>query len=186
MTGICADKAASRTNHGRHLGAQQSTRYLVPRSRDPAHHSFHDFSLHLSANHAQYLGRRSPLHVACSTRRDIIHMSNTQTREQRLAQLQPFDPITSWGLDSMPEGAGRRPGRQGGLNRSGTHRPGAHDAVAWAVAENGEQRKAIGMCRGSPSSSDTHGRADGPISDSSGCDHVKAPACALRSALCYR
>jgi hypothetical protein len=31
VTGICTDKAASRTNHGRHLEARQSTWYLVPR-----------------------------------------------------------------------------------------------------------------------------------------------------------
>lgn len=49
----------------------------------------------------------------------------------------------------MPEGAGRRPGRHGGLNRGGMHRTGAHDAVAWAVAEDGEQRRPIGMCFGS-------------------------------------
>lgn len=34
----------------------------------------------------------------------------------------------------MPEGADRRPGRQSGLNRVGTHHAGAHDAIAWSVA----------------------------------------------------
>ncbi|KAI7784765.1 hypothetical protein LA080_009409 [Diaporthe eres] len=76
--------------------------------------------------------------------RDIA-LSNTRPGSRGYPKLHPFDPITSWSLNPMPEGAGRRPGRHGGLNRGGMHRTGAHDAVAWAVAEDGEQRRPIGI-----------------------------------------
>lgn len=148
-TGIRADKAASRTNHGRHLGAQRSTWYLEPGSRGPAHHRFLDFSFHLSANHQQHLGRHSPPHVACSTSREILPCQTPGPGAEVTPSCNRLIPSPSWSLNPMPEGAGRRPGRHGGLDRSGMHRTGAHDAVAWAVAEDGEQRRPIGTCFGS-------------------------------------
>lgn len=90
----------------------------------------------------------------------------------------------------MPEGAGRRPGRQKVDSTARSTRTALEPTMpsswggrgAWR-AEEGKPLVCMVCTCGSPSAGDTHGRADGPISDSSGCDHVKAPACVLRSAL---
>lgn len=78
-TGICADKAASRTNHGRHLGARRSTWYLGPGCRVPAHDRFHDFfcsSLCEPRAACPWVGLPHPMLLAA--RGGDIHMSNTR------------------------------------------------------------------------------------------------------------
>jgi hypothetical protein len=129
----------------------------------------------------------SPPHVACSTRRDI-HMSDTRPGNKDHPSPNRLISSPRRVCSQCRRGADRRPGRPRWTGQQrGTHRAGAHDAVAWARSQRMEStRRPLACACGNPSSSDTHGRADGPISDSSGCDHVKAPACVLRSALCYR
>lgn len=51
------------------------------------------FSVHLSANHGQYLGQAVPTQY-CLQHEERYSYVKHQAREQRLPQLRPFDPIT--------------------------------------------------------------------------------------------
>lgn len=75
--------------------ARQSTWYLVPRSPGPACGRFHDFSVHLSANHGQYLDIGLPHHTLLAPRGEIFICQTPRPGNRDYPSSSPFDLITS-------------------------------------------------------------------------------------------